>query len=52
MKVVLLPFTMRAKLGQMRQARLKPKLDELQKRHGTNKAKIQEETQKLYRHFL
>ena len=48
-RVILLPFQMKAKYGQMQQARLQPKLAELQKKHGANKAKINEETQKLYR---
>ncbi|MCL2200574.1 MAG: membrane protein insertase YidC [Oscillospiraceae bacterium] len=48
-KVVLLPFQMKAKRGTMKQARLSPKLQELQKKHSTNKQKINEEMQKLYR---
>ena len=48
-KVVLMPFQMKSKRGMMRQARLQPRIAELQKKHGTNKAKINEETMKLYR---
>ena len=48
-KIVLLPFQMKSKKGQMRQARLQPKIAELQKKHGTNKAKINEEMAKLYK---
>jgi len=48
-RIILLPFQMKAKRGQMRQARLQPKMAELQKKHGTNKAKINEEMAKLYR---
>jgi len=48
-KVVLLPFQMKAKKGTMRQSRLQPKMQELQKKHGTNKQKINEEMAKLYK---
>ena len=48
-RVILLPFQMKGKLGMMKQSRLQPKLAELQKKHGTNKAKINEETAKLYK---
>jgi len=48
-KIILLPFQMKAKRGQLRQTRLQPKLAELQKRHSTNKAKINEEMAKLYK---
>ena len=48
-KAVLMPFQMKSKRGMMRQARLQPMIAELQKKHGTNKAKINEETMKLYR---
>ena len=47
--LILLPFQMKAKPGQLRQGRLQPKLAELRKRHGDNKAKIHEETQKLWK---
>ena len=46
-KIILLPFQMKSKRGMMQQARLQPKIAELQKKHGTNKAKINEETMKL-----
>ena len=48
-RAILLPFQMKSKRGMMKQARLQPKLAELQSRHGTNKAKINEEMAKLYK---
>ena len=48
-RLILLPFQMKSKRGMMRQARLQPKLAELQKKHGTNKTKINEEMAKLYK---
>jgi len=48
-KIVLLPFQMKAKRGTMKQARLSPKIQELQKKHSTNKQKINEEMGKLYK---
>jgi len=48
-KVALLPFQMKAKKGQMKQSRLQPKIAEIQKKHGANRAKLSEETQKLWK---
>ncbi|MCL2493900.1 MAG: membrane protein insertase YidC, partial [Clostridiales bacterium] len=48
-KVIMLPFQMKSKRGQMRQTRLQPMIAELQKKHGANKAKLTEETTKLYK---
>ncbi|MCL2662890.1 MAG: membrane protein insertase YidC [Oscillospiraceae bacterium] len=48
-KVILLPFQMKAKRGQLRQARLQPKMAELQKKHAANKQKLNEEMAKLYK---
>ena len=48
-KLILLPFQMKAKRGMLRQTRLQPKIAELQKKHGTNKQKLNEETMKLYK---
>jgi len=48
-KGILLPFQMKAKRGQLRQARLQPKLSEIQKKHAANKQKLNEETAKLYK---
>lgn len=48
-KAILLPFQMKAKRGTMKTARLQPKLKELEKKHGANKQKLQEETARLYR---
>jgi YidC/Oxa1 family membrane protein insertase len=47
--LILLPFQMKAKPGQIRQGKLQPRLAELRKKHGDNKAKINEETQKIYK---
>jgi len=46
---ILLPFQMRSKRGTMRQVRLQPKISELQKKHGANKTKLNEEMQKMYK---
>ena len=48
-KVIMLPFQMKGKRGQLRQARLQPKIAELQKKHGANKQKLNEEMAKLYK---
>jgi YidC/Oxa1 family membrane protein insertase len=48
-KVLLLPFQMKAKRGTMNQTRLQPQLNELKKKHGANKTKLNEETMKLYK---
>lgn len=48
-KVILLPFQMKSKRSMMRTSRLQPRLKELEKKHGANKQKYQEEVQKLYR---
>jgi len=48
-KVILLPFQMKSKKGTMRQSRLQPKMAEIQKKHGANKVKVNEEMQKMYR---
>ena len=48
-KVILLPFQMKSKKGMLKQGRLQPKMAELQKKHGTNKQKINEEMAKLYK---
>ena len=48
-KIILLPFQMKAKRGQLRQGRLQPKIAEIQKKHGANKQKQNEEMQKLYK---
>lgn len=47
--LILLPFQMKAKPGQIKQARLSPKLAEIRKKHAGNNVKIQEETQKLWK---
>ena len=48
-KVILLPFQMKSKRGTMRSTRLQPQMAELQKKHGANKQKYNEEIQKLYK---
>jgi len=48
-KVILLPFQMKSKRGMMQQARLQPKVAELQKKHGANKTKLNEEMSKMYK---
>jgi len=46
---VMLPFQMKAKRGMLRQTRISPKIAELQKKHGANKQKLNEEMAKLYK---
>ena len=48
-KIILLPFQMKSKRGTMQSTRLQPQMAELQKRHGANKQKYNEEIQKLYK---
>ena len=48
-KVILLPFQMKSKRGTMQSSRLQPQMAELQKKHGANKQKYNEELQKLYK---
>lgn len=48
-RLILLPFQMKSKKSTMRMSRLQPKLKELEKRHGANQRKYQEEVSKLYR---
>jgi len=40
---------MKGKRGQLRQARLQPKISEIQKKHAANKQKLNEEMAKLYK---
>ena len=47
--VILTPFMGKSKQSMMRQQRLQPRMNELQRRHGANQQKYQEELQKLYR---
>jgi len=47
--LILTPFNAKSKKGMMRQTRLQPKLQELQRRHEGNQKKLNEEMQKLYR---
>ena len=48
-KIILLPFQMKSKRSTMRQARLTPKMKEIEKKHGANKQKYNEEVAKLYK---
>ena len=48
-KLILLPFQMRAKRSTMRMTRLQPRIKELEKKHAANKRTFNEEVQKLYR---
>ena len=49
MKVILLPFQMKSKRSMMQTTRIQPKLKELEKKHGANKQKYNEEVGKLYK---
>ena len=48
-KVILLPFQMKSKRSMMKTSRVQPKLKELEKKHGANKQKYNEEVAKLYK---
>ena len=47
--VILAPFMAKSKKSMMRQSRLQPQINELQRRHEGNPQKLNEEMQKLYR---
>ena len=47
-KLILWPFMAKSKRSTLRSTRLQPKIKELEKRHGANKQKYNEELQKLY----
>lgn len=48
-KLILLPFGMKSKKSIMKSTRITPKVQELEKKYGSNKAKYNEEVTKLYR---
>ncbi len=48
-KLALLYFSMKSKKGTMKTARLQPKMKDLEKRYAGNRAKYNEELQKLYK---
>lgn len=48
-KLILLPFQMKSKRSTMRTSRLQSQLKEIEKKHGANKQKYNEEVQKLYK---
>ena len=48
-KLILLPFQMKSKRSTMRTTRLAPLMKELEKKHGRNTPKYQEEVARLYR---
>lgn len=47
--LILAPFMAKSKKSMLRQQRLQPRMQELQRRHGANQQKYQEEIQKLFR---
>ena len=47
--LIMTPFMAKSKVSMMRQARLQPRVQELQKRHEGNPQKLNAEMQKLYR---
>ncbi len=47
--LVLMPFMGKSKQSMLRQQRLQPRMQELQRRHGANQQKYNEEVQKLFR---
>lgn len=47
-RMVLLPSSIRQQRGTAKQIRMKPKIAKIQKKYGTDKRKVQEETQALY----
>jgi len=48
-RIIMLPFQIKSKLGLMRAQRLQPQLKELEKKYGANTKKYGEEMQKLYK---
>ena len=48
-KIILMPFQLKSKRSTMRTARLQPAIQDIQKRYAGNQAKINAETQKLYK---
>ena len=48
-KIILLPFQMKAKRGMLAQQRLAPRQQELQKKHGGNNQKYQQELMEMYK---
>ena len=48
-KIILLFFSAKSKKGMMKTSRLQPKMKELEKKYAGNKAKYNEELQKLYK---
>ena len=47
-KIILLPFQMKSKRSMMRTSLLQDRMKEIEKKHGANKQKYNEEVQKLY----
>lgn len=48
-KIVTFPFAIKQQKGSIEMARLKPKIEELNKKYKNDKLKLSEETQKLYK---
>ena len=47
-KLILMPFQMKSKKSMMRTSLLQERMKEIEKKHGANKQKYNEEVQKLY----
>ncbi len=48
-KLVLLPFSMKSKRGMLQSTRMQPRMKELEKKYTGNKAKYNEEVQRMYK---
>ncbi len=48
-KIILMPFQMKSKKSMMRTSLLQERMKEIEKKHGANKQKYNEEVQKLYK---
>ena len=48
-KLIMLPFQLKSTKGMMRMSRMTPRLKELEKKFGNDRARYQQEMQKLYR---
>lgn len=48
-RLILMPFTVKSRLGVMKTQLIAPQMKELEKRHGTNSPKYAEEVRKLYK---
>ena len=48
-RLILMPFTVKSRLGVMKTQLIAPQMKELEKRHGSNSPKYAEEVRKLYK---